>query len=69
MTMPLPPRAVGVPSPCISVCRMQATAGQALCEGCYRTIDEIARWGNMSEMEKKATWKLLNDRKINGLPK
>jgi predicted Fe-S protein YdhL (DUF1289 family) len=32
-----------VPSPCISVCRMDAATG--LCEGCFRTLDEIAAWG------------------------
>ena len=31
-----------VPSPCISVCRMDAASG--LCEGCLRTLDEIAAW-------------------------
>jgi predicted Fe-S protein YdhL (DUF1289 family) len=34
--------AADVPSPCISVCRMDATSG--LCIGCLRTIDEIAAW-------------------------
>ena len=31
-----------VASPCINVCRMDARSG--LCDGCYRTIDEIAAW-------------------------
>ena len=43
-----------VPSPCISVCRMDAATG--ICEGCYRTLDEIARWGSASEEEKLAIW-------------
>jgi len=34
-------------SPCISVCRMDPRTG--LCEGCLRTIDEIAVWGSMTE--------------------
>lgn len=25
-----------------------------LCEGCLRTLDEIASWGGMSEQEKRA---------------
>jgi len=33
---------VSVPSPCIDVCRMDANSG--LCEGCLRTLDEIAGW-------------------------
>ena len=32
-----------VPSPCVNVCRMRADT--ALCEGCGRTIEEIAAWG------------------------
>ena len=41
----------GLPSPCISVCRMHAASGW--CEGCRRTLDEIARWSTMSEAEKQ----------------
>ena len=43
-----------VPSPCISVCRMDAATG--LCEGCYRTLDEIAAWGRATEEERRALW-------------
>jgi len=46
-----------VPSPCISVCRIDAATG--LCEGCYRTINEIARWSGASEEEKRAVWDQL----------
>lgn len=49
-----------VPSPCISVCRMDAATGT--CEGCYRTLDEIARWGSASEEEKLAIWNGLLQR-------
>ena len=49
-----------VPSPCISVCRMDAASG--LCEGCYRTLDEIARWGSASEEERFAIWNELLQR-------
>ena len=31
-----------VPSPCISVCVMDAAG--VLCLGCFRTLDEIAAW-------------------------
>ena len=47
-------------SPCISVCRMDA--GTGLCEGCYRTLDEIAAWSRMSDDEKRAVWRLLAQR-------
>lgn len=43
-----------VPSPCISVCRMNQQSG--LCEGCYRTIDEIAQWSQASDSYKRAVW-------------
>ena len=33
---------MSIPSPCINVCRMDAKSG--LCEGCLRTLDEIAGW-------------------------
>jgi predicted Fe-S protein YdhL (DUF1289 family) len=36
-----------VASPCIDVCRMDRRTG--LCEGCLRTIDEIAAWGALTE--------------------
>ncbi|MEC4718978.1 DUF1289 domain-containing protein [Noviherbaspirillum sp. CPCC 100848] len=43
-----------VPSPCISLCKMNAQTG--LCEGCLRTIDEIVQWGAASEEVKRAVW-------------
>jgi uncharacterized protein len=45
---------VAVPSPCMSVCRMDMDTG--FCEGCLRTLDEIAAWGRMDEGEKRAVW-------------
>ncbi|HUG23448.1 DUF1289 domain-containing protein [Piscinibacter sp.] len=50
-----------VPSPCTSVCRMNAATGW--CEGCYRTIDEIAAWSRMEDPAKRAVWALLEDRR------
>jgi uncharacterized protein len=35
-------------SPCINVCVLD---GQGVCQGCLRTIDEIAGWGRMSAAE------------------
>ena len=49
-----------VPSPCISVCRMDARSGW--CDGCLRTLDEIAAWSVMDDAEKRAVWKLLPQR-------
>lgn len=49
-----------VPSPCISVCRMDPATGW--CEGCLRTLDEIAGWGLASDEEKRAVWQQLAER-------
>jgi uncharacterized protein len=49
-----------VPSPCISVCRMDAVTGW--CQGCYRTLEEIAAWGRASEEEKREVWDALLQR-------
>jgi hypothetical protein len=49
-----------LPSPCISVCRMDAATG--VCEGCMRTLDEIAAWGMMDNRKKRAVWELIEQR-------
>ena len=49
-----------VPSPCISVCRMDAATGQ--CEGCFRTLDEIAAWSMASDAARRALWQELVER-------
>ncbi|CAN5339339.1 hypothetical protein BH09PSE6_BH09PSE6_27260 [soil metagenome] len=46
-----------VPSPCISVCRIEAASG--LCEGCLRTLDEIVDWSALDGDERRAVWQLL----------
>jgi uncharacterized protein len=43
-----------VPSPCMSVCQMDEASG--LCEGCLRTINEIAQWGNADDALKRTIW-------------
>jgi predicted Fe-S protein YdhL (DUF1289 family) len=54
-------QAGGVPSPCINVCRMDASTGW--CEGCLRTIDEIAGWSIYDDQEKRAVWDALEARR------
>ena len=51
----------GVKSPCINVCRMHA--GTGWCEGCLRTIDEIAAWGALDEQLKREVLALLPERR------
>ena len=50
-----------VPSPCINVCRMDATTG--LCEGCLRTLDEIALWSALDDDDKRRVWQDLERRR------
>lgn len=38
-----------VKSPCRLVCRLNETG---MCVGCYRMLDEIANWENMSNEER-----------------
>ncbi|HTQ01114.1 MAG TPA: DUF1289 domain-containing protein [Casimicrobiaceae bacterium] len=52
--MPRPLAAGPVPSPCISVCRMSEATG--LCEGCLRTLDEIAAWSVLDDEQRRAVW-------------
>lgn len=33
------------------------------CRGCLRTIDEIADWSILEDIEKRAVWKELNVRR------
>jgi len=63
MPSPAEPAAGAVPvaSPCISVCRMDPRSG--LCEGCARTIDEIANWSRYSDAEKHAVWRRISERR------
>lgn len=34
-----------------------------LCEGCWRTIDEIAAWSRMDDEEKRVVWARLEVRR------
>ena len=52
--------AADVPSPCISVCRMSAASG--LCEGCFRTRDEIADWSCADDDRKRGIWNAIEQR-------
>lgn len=40
-----------VSSPCVKICELDS---RGLCIGCFRTRDEIARWMEMSELERAA---------------
>lgn len=52
-----------IPSPCTSVCRMSGDAG--LCEGCFRTLDEIVAWSRIGEEGdegKRSIWSKIQKR-------
>lgn len=49
-----------VPSPCVSVCQMDATTGW--CQGCLRTLDEIGLWGNADDAFKRVIWSRIEAR-------
>lgn len=51
-----------VPSPCVNVCRMDPRSG--LCEGCQRTLDEIAGWGGLDDEGKRAVWARIVRRRV-----
>lgn len=48
-------------SPCTNVCRMDAATGW--CEGCLRTIDEIAAWTVLDDAGRRAVWARLAERR------
>jgi uncharacterized protein len=43
-----------VPSPCISVCVIDERTG--LCNGCQRTLDEIAVWSVLDDDARRDVW-------------
>ena len=49
-----------LPSPCQSVCIMHPQTGW--CEGCMRSIAEIADWSRMDKAAKLAVWTQLPER-------
>ena len=51
-----------VASPCVSICRMHEPTGW--CEGCLRTLDEIAFWSVLDEDDKRAVRVELDRRRI-----
>ncbi|MEM6693400.1 MAG: DUF1289 domain-containing protein [Pseudomonadota bacterium] len=41
-----------IASPCVRLCGIHPRAG--ICAGCYRTMDEITAWGQMSQETRRA---------------
>lgn len=55
-----------VPSPCVNVCRMVASTGW--CEGCWRSIDEIAAWSRLDDAARRVVWQQLMARRGQATP-
>jgi predicted Fe-S protein YdhL (DUF1289 family) len=60
-----------VPSPCISVCKMDPRMGSeadraagGLCVGCLRTLDEIIEWATARDARKREIVALVATRRI-----
>jgi predicted Fe-S protein YdhL (DUF1289 family) len=49
-----------VSSPCTKVCTIDSAS--RLCLGCGRSLEEIARWGSMSEAERLEIMRALPER-------
>jgi uncharacterized protein len=49
-----------VPSPCISVCRVDADSGW--CDGCMRTLGEISAWSRLDNDAKRGVWQIIEQR-------
>jgi prolyl-tRNA editing enzyme YbaK/EbsC (Cys-tRNA(Pro) deacylase)/predicted Fe-S protein YdhL (DUF1289 family) len=52
--------AENIPSPCVNVCRMDT--GSGLCEGCFRTIEDIREWSRSDDAAKKVMWGQITER-------
>ena len=50
----------GIPSPCISVCRM--SEDRSHCLGCFRTIPEIRAWAGADRAQRLSIWTQLSQR-------
>jgi predicted Fe-S protein YdhL (DUF1289 family) len=47
-------------SPCIGVCAINDSNG--FCQGCYRTVEEIREWWNMTDQEREKVMGTLDQR-------
>lgn len=53
-----------VPSPCVSVCALDA---RDICVGCFRSGREISDWGRLPDEEKRAVLRRCAERAANPL--
>jgi len=55
-----------IESPCVDVCQLRK--GDDVCRGCYRTLDEIADWGQMTPSQRRHIMSELRMRKNTAEP-
>jgi len=53
-----------VASPCVNLCRLDQKTG--CCEGCLRTLDEIAAWSAASSDQRRAILRAVEQRREEG---
>ena len=58
--MSAPELATPVPSPCVSLCKMDPDTG--MCQGCLRSLDEIVAWSGADDDFKRAVWAQIRRR-------
>ena len=61
-----------IESPCINVCQLNSVDlndPNTFCKGCYRTVTEIAKWGRMTALERRAIMQKLSARRTAGSDK
>ena len=52
----------GVPSPCVSICELDERQGR--CQGCFRSLQEIAVWGQLDDDDKREVWRRIEARQL-----
>jgi len=51
---------IEIQSPCIGLCSMDELTG--FCQGCYRTIDEIQAWWDLTNQQKQEVIHMATER-------
>jgi len=51
---------IEIQSPCIGLCSMDELSG--FCQGCYRTIDEIQAWWDLTNQQKQQVINMAPER-------
>ncbi len=55
-----------IESPCVDICQLDPSSG--ICLGCFRTMEEISVWIEMTDDDKREILRLAKDRQLLILP-